>query len=1100
MSTATTTRLVQRKAPSPLSSGLTSPLASLHTAIRRYVVLETLALLVLAASIWSLVSLCFDWGIFFKLFGFDYLREGSPGVQTFLRTSALLILVGVAGWIIWRYLVVRMLKPLTASDLAMALERRYPRALADRLITAVELNDIEEAARKGYSRSMLEATARRAEESLQGLNVGDVLNTQRLHKRLGLATVCLLIATLLFLLLPEILQTWAERNVQYRRTLWPREAILEFTDFQNRNKAVPVGSEWKAVIRSARWAVKDASSSEGWRPLMPDDIQSPNTPWELVDMQKDTLLSFLPADWHHWSLDRIESNLITEGAQRELGLTWASQALQQLKSAQDALPDSIRSFLPESMQKFSPQQVSQVLELARTLSREDAIRLQKELFTLRPVSNDMVWTVASMHQTGLPIPLSSMAFIQKLAYDRDANAPAFAMPAADWNRLPVDWQKLAIRDLSKRLKLFAESESADALGQRVASQGKAFFADLQARAALTSFATRKAFRQLTIPDKITLEFENLSEVDARGKAKRGQPEVKRQPSSNEFQYEFKKVDRPMRLRALSSQTSTPWYRVDVKPLPTLKSLVRWQEEPGYLHSSASKVRIGPLVMPVDGEETRVQAPFGSLVRIEGESHKALSDVKATADLPEQNPEVELQSDQVTFQLRFTNPLREDVRLKLTLKDQDGISAERTLLILMTPDKSPEFIKGQFEALNRKFVTNKAVLPLSVSVRDDVALLALEYDVNILKNDRTSVHQFRVPLRTFEPYPEVPAMPGGLNFENREDVTLPRLLTHYNQAATGAPMYHLSRLGALPAGWMVLMPDWNFGLLKEYSRDYVDRAMSGPVYTNKDEYLDTLALRTLAKKPITEPLLETPYRMVIRIVARDNRMNQGKPGHQEGYSSESFEFNVVSEQDVLIEGGRREEDLRDQFEESIQALRKVRNGLKRIRDEIDTSTPAKAEDVRRGMNDAQDATRSLAQIRAALDEKVLREFRQIYREFYLCRVDERVLNRIDQRICNPLSILLQPEQGFAKLESGVDTLARRLESEGSSLPKSLLQDPVSQADRVLQKLEEILNDMRKLIEFNEALRVLRDLINNEQKLVDEMKKLIQQKLKNDLDDR
>lgn len=1100
MSTATTTRMATRTAPANLRSGLTSPLAKLQSAIRRYVILETLAVLVIAASIWMVISLVIDWAIFFKLFGFDYLREAPPGLQTFLRTSALLVLGGVFVWLLWRFLIVRLLKPLTPSDLAMALERRYPGALEDRLITAVELNDPEEAARQGYSTTMLEDTTRRAEQELSRLDVGHVLNTPRLNKWLGIAVACIVVTGLCFLVLPEIWQTWAERNVLCMRTLWPRDTILEFADFQQRSKAVPMGSEWKAVIRSARWAVKDSTSSEGWRPLVPDDFESSSMPWELSGLQKETLLSFLPADWHAWSLDRIESTLATEGAQCDLGSAWARQALQQMKSAQGNLSEANKSFLPEAMQKYTPEQLASVLGLALTLSREDAIRLQKELFTLRPVPGDLVWSLAAMNQTGLPIPLSSLAAVQKLAYDRDADSPAFAMPSADMNRLPADWQKLAIRDLAKRLKLFAETESADALGQQVASQGKTFFADLQARSEISRFAIRKTFRQMTIPEKITLEFENLSELDARSKAKRGQPELKRVPSSNEFQYEFKKVDRPMRLRAIASSTATPWYRVEVKPLPTLKSMVRWHQEPGYLYGSLSPVQIGPLVMPVDGDEIRVQAPYGSWVRIEAESHKALADVKASADLPEQNPEVQMDSDQVKFQLRFASPLREDIRLKLTLKDQDGISAERIVLILMTPDKSPEFVKAQFEALNRKFITNKALLPLSISVRDDVDLLGLEYEVNLQKNDRTSVHQFRLPLRSFEPFMVLPTVPGGLNFENRESLTLPRLLAQYNQEATAAPLYYFSRLGALPAGWMVLMPDWNVALRKEFSRDYVDRALSGPVLSYSDEYLDTLRLRALANKPVTEPLLETPYRMVIRIVARDNRMNQDKPGHQEGYSAETFEFNVVSEQDVLIEGGRREEDLRDQFEDAIQSLRKVRSSLKRVRDEIDTPAAARAEDVRRGVNDAQDATKSLAQIRSALDEKVLREFRQIYREFALCRVDERVLDRIDRRICNPLSILLQPEQAFAKLESGVDTLARRLESEGSSLPKNLLQDPVTQADRVLQRLEEILNDMRKLIEFNEALRVLRDLINNEQKLVDEMKKLIQQKLKNDLDDR
>jgi HPt (histidine-containing phosphotransfer) domain-containing protein len=300
--------------------------------------------------------------------------------------------------------------------------------------------------------------------------------------------------------------------------------------------------------------------------------------------------------------------------------------------------------------------------------------------------------------------------------------------------------------------------------------------------------------------------------------------------------------------------------------------------------------------------------------------------------------------------------------------------------------------------------------------------------------------------------------------------------------------------------MAAMPVLPFSLQKEFALDYVDRNLYGPVLSPNDEFLDTLQLRTALGKALDQPLADTPYRLVVRLIARDNRRQAESAAHQEGKSAEAFEFNVVSEQDLLIEGGKREEDLRDRFDEAITQLRKLRSGLKRIRDELGSEVKPRDEDVRRGMNDAQDATKALAAIRIALDEKVLREFRQIYREFALNRVDERVLDRINGRICLPLAILLQPEQLYAKLEQSVDTLARRLETEGASLPPSLLDQPVVAADRVLQKLDEILNDMRKLIEFNEALRVLRDLINNEQKLLEEMKKLIEQKLKNDLDDK
>jgi len=676
------------------------------------------------------------------------------------------------------------------------------------------------------------------------------------------------------------------------------------------------------------------------------------------------------------------------------------------------------------------------------------------------------------------------------------------MPESERVLLPVKWQSKPIRDLAKQLKSYAAEESAESLGKLVAQQGQSFIKELDERSARTKFASRKSFRKLEVPEKITLEFENLVDTEdrSRSRAKRGQPELKRTPASNEFSYDFKKMERAMRLRAGVSNIVTPWYRVDVKPLPALKRLVRWHDEPAYLYGSSQRVRVGPLVLPLDGDESRASAPVGATVWFEGESHKPLKAVRVICENPADAPIVEFVPGQSTFTIKPKPLLQDDLRLKLEFEDVDGIQATRTILLILTPDKPPEFIKAQFEAVNRKFITSKALLPLSVAVRDDVGILSLDYEVSLQKSDRTVVYEVRVPFRGYSPLRLYETQPGGLKFENPEDVTLPRVFAQIPTDSTGDPLYLLSTVARLPGGWLAAIPPVRASLRREFSQDYVDRQLYGPVLSYGDEYLDTLQLRSALNKPVGEPLLETPYRMVVKLVARDNRMRDNVASHQEGRANEVFEFNVVSEQDVLIEGSRREEDLRDRFDEAITELRKVRSSLKRVRDELDLPTAAKDDDVRRGMNDAQDATKALAQIRGSLDEKVLREFRQIYREFALNRVDERILERIDRRICNPLAILLQAEQTFAKLESGVDLLARRLESEGASLPKNLLSEPVTQADRVIQKLEEILNDMRKLIEFNEALRVLRDLINNEQKLVDEMKQLIKRKLENDLNDK
>lgn len=1112
MSTLAPERKIVRTTPA-LRPSLQGPLVRLQAAIRRYIVLESLALVVIAGFLWALLSIGFDWGLLFQLFGFDYLREGTSSIQAVLRFGMILVLVGVVGWIVVRYLVMRLVKPISTSDLALAIERKFGQRMGESLVTAVELNDWEVAQQQGYSPSMIQATTSDAEQRLGTIAVSDVLNSPRLNKRLYLAAGCIVAMIVAAVLLPEVVLTWFDRTLMLQNIPWPRATILELADFKDRTRAVPFGSELKVTVRSAKWAAADRSVSEGWRPLMMADLSKKEpVAWELEGLTSaNELLNVLPVQCQSWSCDQLENYFADagQGVHRDLGLALIRKLQDYMWEHRDdktPLPQNLSIYLPEKLRQLPLEQQKIALAAAAGLSSADADRIVSGMTMLRPVMSDVVMSMGNITMFPLPSPMPSYSLMQKIAYERDGNCPPFAMPEAERALLPVEWQtKLAIRDLVKRLKTYAAEESAESLGQRVVLQGQAVLKELDERSARTKTASRKSFRKLIVPDKLTLEFENLVDAEerARGRAKRGTPELKRAASSNEFSYDFKKMERPLRLRASVSSVSTPWYRVDVKPLPTLKQLVRWHDEPAYLYGSTSRVKVGPLVLPLDGDESRAIAPVGSTVWLEGESHKPLKSVRVVTENTVEQPGLKFQPGDTRFTITPKANLRDDLRFKLEFEDQDGIQATRSVVLLMTPDKPPEFLKAQFEGVNRKYITAKALLPLSVAVRDDVGLLSLEYEVSLQKNDQREVYHVRLPYRSYFPLRLLETQPGGMRFENPEDMSLSRLFAQLHSNSTGDPMYLVSSVARLPGGWLGALPTVNASLRREFSQDYVDRQLFGPVLSYGDEFLDTLLLRTALNKPVGEPLLETPYRMVIRLVARDNRMREdvqpSQAQHQEGKANETFEFNVVSEQDVLIEGGRREEDLRDRFDEAIVALKKVRSGLKRIRDELDVNQ-AKDDDVRRGMNDAQDATKALAQVRSSLDEKVLREFRQIYREFALNRVDERILDRIDRRICNPLAIHLQPDQLFAKLEASTDALARRLESEGASIPKGLLNDPVNQADRVIQKLEEILNEMRKLIEFNEALRVLRDLINNEQKLVDEMKKLIERKLKNELDDK
>jgi len=1074
--------------------------------------------LVIAATAWALLSLLFDWALLYQLFSLDYLRDAGEIAHGIIRGGFLILLVGLLGWVLIRYLFMRLTKPLSEPGLSLLLERKFSRELGDRLVTAVELSDIEAAKRMGYSWGMVEATTAEAESRLQTIRVAGVLNYSRLTKRLILAATCLIGSAAGLLFSTEIVGTWAERNLLFDNTRWPRSITLEFVDFPEHAKAIPFGSELKVTVRSARWAVADASASEGWRAMRWEDVlpgQS-NSPWELANLDGiETVYAVLPADWRQLTLDQVELNLQepTATLDRQLGIALIRKLQEYFwEHRQDdaALPAELAAYLPEKLRQRTADQQKVTLAAAAALSRLDAERVAAGLTQLRPAIGDIILAMAALSPFSAGVPLPCYASLQKVAYDRDRETPAFAMPENERILLPDSWQNMPLRDLSIKLKTFAAEESAELLGRSVAERVKRFFIALDERAARSKLGTRKTFRKLTVPAKITLEFENIIEVEdrARARAKRGQPELKRLPLANEYQYDFKKVERPMRLRAYSGSLSTPWHRVEVRPLPTLSRLVRYQDEPAYLHGSLSRVVLGPLVLSVDGEESRANAPMGSHVWFEGESQKPLKTVRVIAENLGDAPAVEHQPGQTRFLIRPGRSLTEDLRFKLEFEDMDGIKASRNLVLVLTPDKPPEFLKAQFVAVNPKFITPRAILPLSVVVRDDSALLGLEYEVTMQKNDRSAQANVRMPFRQFSPVHVYQREPGGLRFEQPEDLTIGRLTAQLH-ADSGVNPFHLTgALAALPSHWLPLaQPPMSVSLRRDYSHDYIDHNQFGPVLSLDDEFLDTLLLRAAANRSPEKPFFDTPYRMTIRLVAHDNRMREdvrpSVPQHQEGRSQETFEFTVVSEQDVLIEAGRREEDLRDRFEEAITALRKVRSGLKRIRDELDTPSPARDEDLRRSVNDAADATKALAAVRGALggtNENVLSGFRNIFRELALNRVDERVLDRVDGKICKPLAVILQAGQSFAKLEESVDTLARRLDAERAGTPKTVLNDPVSQADRVLAQLDAILQDMRKLIEFNEALRVLRDLINNEQKVVDQMRQLIQKKLKDDLDDK
>jgi hypothetical protein len=254
-----------------------SPLERLRGYIRTYVGLEGALVVGLYLAVWFWLGLLIDYGSF-KALGVDWVQELPWGFR------AVLLVLLVAGLVTAAAVKVltRLFREFRDPALALLLERRFPKLLGDRLITAVELSDPAKAAALGYSPAMVRATIHEAARLVEDLPVKEVFDWARLRRR---AVVLALLTAGLYLLagagfsaaasfrqghatlegfrdLGDVATLWFERNILLRNTIWPRRAMLELVGFPSDGEVrVGRGTTPPAVrVRALKYVVAGAPS------------------------------------------------------------------------------------------------------------------------------------------------------------------------------------------------------------------------------------------------------------------------------------------------------------------------------------------------------------------------------------------------------------------------------------------------------------------------------------------------------------------------------------------------------------------------------------------------------------------------------------------------------------------------------------------------------------------------------------------------------------------------------------------------------------------------------------------------------------------------
>jgi hypothetical protein len=358
---ASVTDPVRRPEPDPALHTY-HPLATLRGTIRRYVALDGILTVGTFLVLWFWIAMLLDYGVF-KALNWDWVQDAPRGLRSTALVAAVLALLAI----VTLKVLLRLFREFSAASLALVLERKFPNVLGDRLITAVELSDLDEAARLGYSREMVENTRREARERVDQVPVHDVFDWRRMRRH-GYFVLAITFGLVILtgVIYGAVYQTTdvedfayrfrdtgmilGERNVLLRNTPWPRRAHLELLDFPE-NGDLRIGREAtapKVRVQAYKWVIADSAAPEGWRPMTWADLPTvlgPGDrplPWKYLAAADST--EDLPSDPAAWRLDRVERRKTDPSIRERVEANAGIDALLALDAAFDQL--SVKTEVP----------------------------------------------------------------------------------------------------------------------------------------------------------------------------------------------------------------------------------------------------------------------------------------------------------------------------------------------------------------------------------------------------------------------------------------------------------------------------------------------------------------------------------------------------------------------------------------------------------------------------------------------------------------------------------------------------------------------------------------------------------------------------------
>ncbi|QDT90722.1 hypothetical protein [Gimesia algae] len=221
--------------------------------------------------------------------------------------------------------------------------------------------------------------------------------------------------------------------------------------------------------------------------------------------------------------------------------------------------------------------------------------------------------------------------------------------------------------------------------------------------------------------------------------------------------------------------------------------------------------------------------------------------------------------------------------------------------------------------------------------------------------------------------------------------------------------------------------------------------------------------------------------------------------------ETYHFEIVTDEELLSILYSKELNLRKRFEQIFKEVTQTRDELKERVAQV-RETQVIREKQKQGQTDpawadlllenqsavAVSADRSLYGTRKNATEtaSIVESFHDIREELVNNGVaTAQILGRIDDKILKPLTML--HEQDFPDVDQRLGLF--RLAVEQNTNPLTEIQTSIDLLDSMLVRMQSVLNEMQDLLEFHEAIEMLKNLIEREKELTEETKKYRKNKL-------